>query len=48
MEYGATGDGVANDRAAVRAAIDAAIAAGGYVDGGDRLYGSNDDIQYTG
>ncbi len=48
MNYGATGDGVANDRAAVIAAIDAAIAAGGYVDGGDRLYGSNDDIQYTG
>lgn len=48
MNYGATGDGVANDRAAVMAAIAAAIAAGGYVDGGEELYGSNDDIQYTG
>jgi hypothetical protein len=47
MSYGATGDGIANDRTAVMAAIDAAIAAGGHVDGGDNLYGADGDIQYA-
>src|SRR5687768_17109858 len=47
MNYGAIGDGVADDRAAVVATIDAAIAAGGHVEGGDNLYGSGGDIRYT-
>lgn len=47
MSYGAKGDGVANDRAAVLAAMAYAFDNGLPLDGGDRLYGVDDDIVIT-